>query len=240
MSAGQTAEFYRACKALEVVAPYTNITLNLVVGTISGTTNISGITDTQSILGYTYTYSQILSYMQVNAANNVNTNVQLFTGQLPSGTSISGTTNFTVATIHEKMWGLRPADDLVLFEGTVLGDGNVSMGTGVTTGEMFSAALIEISHTLGRYAGLAPYAFTRFTGVGTWDFTLNNPSYFSMNNGTTNLANWDITSTGNSGDTSAFLYPSNYITTPAFTTFYSLVTSLQPVDIQLLNALGFQ
>ena len=103
---------------------------------------------------------------------------------------------------------------------------------------------MNLTHAIGRVPyGSQPdiFDFYRFTSAGTRLFTDNIPAssaYFSLDGGNTKLADFGVSS-----DPSDFLNAPGSSLTPndAFDEFYSNnpLQSLTPVDLQMLDALGF-
>ena len=157
---------------------------------------------------------------------------------LPSGSTIQGQSQVAVWNAQLKLFGLLSPND------TTTDDGSATFATDISPSFLVGVALHELTHAMGRVPyGLQPdiFDFYRFTSVGTRLFSDNIPAsaaYFSINGGTTKLADFGVSS-----DPSDFLNPPNSNLTPndAFNEFYSGSTlqSLTTVDKEMLDALGF-
>ena len=157
---------------------------------------------------------------------------------LPNASTIQGQSQVAVWNAQLKLFGLISPND------TTTDDGSATFATDISPSLLVGVALHELTHALGRVPyGTQPDIFDlfRFTGVGTRLFTDNIPaaaSYFSVNGGTTKLADFGVSS-----DPSDFLNPPSSNLTPndAFNEFYSGSTlqSLTAVDKEMLDALGF-
>ena len=157
---------------------------------------------------------------------------------VPSGSTIQGQSQVAVWNAQLKLFGLLGPND------TTTDDGSATFATDISPSLLVGVALHELTHAMGRVPyGPQPdiFDFYRFTSVGTRLFSDNIPAsaaYFSMNGGTTKLADFGVSS-----DPSDFLNPPNSNLTPndAFDEFYSGSTlqSLTTVDKDMLDALGF-
>lgn len=154
---------------------------------------------------------------------------------LPAGTSINGQTNFYVSSSVAANFGI--------FESGV--DGYVGIQSGFTPGaQRISAFLHEIGHALGRVPGTdnsganSELDLWRFTSLGQHDFDASGnsgpTSYFSLDNGTTNITNW-----GTNHDTSDFLNNSPFANDP-FNESVGNLAQLTTADIEVMEALGFR
>ena len=157
---------------------------------------------------------------------------------LPSGSTIQGQSQVAVWNAQLKLFGLLSSNN------TTTDDGSATFATDISPSLLVGVALHELTHAMGRVPyGPQPdiFDFYRFTSVGTRLFSDNIPAsaaYFSINGGTTKLADFGVSS-----DPSDFLNPPNSNLTPndAFNEFYSGSTlqSLTTVDKEMLDALGF-
>ena len=157
---------------------------------------------------------------------------------LPTGSTIQGQSQVAVWNAQLKLFGLISPNS------TATDDGSATFATDINSNLLVGVALHELTHAMGRVPyGSEPdiFDFYRFTGPGTRLFTDNIPAssaYFSLDGGNTKLADFGVSS-----DPSDFLNAPNSNLTPndAFDEFYSNNTlqSLTPVDLQMLDALGF-
>src|ERR1700722_15710946 len=157
---------------------------------------------------------------------------------LPTTSTIQGQSQVAVWNAQLKLFGLISPNS------TTTDDGSPPFATDINSNLLVGVALHELTHAIGR----VPYGsepdiidFYRFTSAGTRLFTDNIPAtaaYFSLDGGNTKLADFGVSS-----DPSDFLNAPNSNLTPndAFDEFYSNNTlqSLTPVDLQMLDALGF-
>ena len=157
---------------------------------------------------------------------------------LPTGSTIQGQSQVAVWNAQLKLFGLISPNS------TTTDDGSATFATDINPNLLVGVALHELTHAIGRVPyGSEPdiFDFYRFTSPGTRLFTDNIPAssaYFSLDGGNTKLADFGVSS-----DPSDFLNAPNSNLTPtdAFDEFYSNNTlqSLTPVDLQMLDALGF-
>jgi serralysin len=157
---------------------------------------------------------------------------------LPTGSTIQGQSQVAVWNAQLKLFGLISPNS------TTTDDGSATFATDINPNLLVGVALHELTHAMGRVPyGTEPdiFDFYRFTSAGSRLFTDNIPAtaaYFSLDGGNTKLADFGISS-----DPSDFLNAPNSNLTPndAFDEFYSNNTlqSLTPVDLQMLDALGF-
>jgi serralysin len=157
---------------------------------------------------------------------------------LPTGTTIQGQSQVAVWNAQLKLFGLISPNS------TATDDGSATFATDINPNLLVGVALHELTHAIGRVPyGSQPdiFDFYRFTSPGTRLFTDNIPAssaYFSLDGGNTRLADFGVSS-----DPSDFLNAPNSNLTPtdAFDEFYSNNTlqSLTPVDLEMLDALGF-
>ncbi|MEO6841913.1 MAG: NF038122 family metalloprotease, partial [Bradyrhizobium sp.] len=157
---------------------------------------------------------------------------------LPTGTS----DDVDVYNAQLKIFGLMDAND------TTTDDGEATFSTDIPQADLVGVALHELTHAMGRVPdGSTPDIFDlfRFTSPGQLDFDgTDNPSktnpvapaYFSLDGGTTHLADYGTTS-----DPSDFFNNGVQGPNDAFNEFYgsNTVQSLSTVDLVQLEALGF-
>jgi len=157
---------------------------------------------------------------------------------LPTGSTIQGQSQVAVWNAQLKLFGLISPNS------TTTDDGSATFATDINPNLLVGVALHELTHAIGRVPyGPQPdiFDFYRFTSAGARLFSDNIPSqaaYFSLDGGNTKLADFGVSS-----DPSDFLNAPNSSLTPtdAFDEFYSGSTlqSLTPVDLEMLDALGF-
>jgi hypothetical protein len=210
-----------------------NITLNISVGygEINGTPESSGGASAGPSGGVFVSYSQVRTWLVQNAAAEVQSGV----AALPTGTSIQGQTQVAVWHAQERLMGQLSATDPGL-------DGSAGFATDISTNLLEGVALHELTHALGRVPyGSQPDVFDlfRFTSQGTRLFSGSIPataSYFSLDGGRTDLADY-----GRTSDPSDFLNSSGRTPNDPFNEFYnaSTVQSLSRIDLLQMEALGF-
>ena len=154
---------------------------------------------------------------------------------LPAGTAAlpGGTNSFFVSTAQEKALGQYTGSATAL-------DGSIGFNVGDASKSYYweTGALVEIGHALGwmtdYYAG-APTILDlfRFALPGARQWTGGQPAYFSIDGGTTDLANFSTTFDYTLFTNVASNDPFNVAgdSTPA--------TALTSLDVEALNVLGF-
>jgi hypothetical protein len=209
-----------------------NITLNISYGW--GTIGGSSITNANTALGGAYGfnigYSTVKSWLSADAKSADDASA---VASSPNSSSAfpSSRAAFGVSTAQEKALGHFTGDPTAL-------DGEIGFGTGWTQGTIVGAALHELTHAMGRVSGWSLDLF-RYSAPGTYQFALGQAAYFSINGGTTHLANFGRTSdTGDwltNGSSSAPL-----TTNDPFNEFInSSSNALTAVDITVMDVLGF-
>lgn len=214
------------------------ITVNIAVGygeiTTGGTTTTltGGLSEAAPEPGQFFSYSTI----RADLAKSVDSAVASGVSALPLASSIQGQNRVVVWTAQEKALGLISTTAQGL-------DGAVGFSAGIAANELVGVALHELTHAMGRtgYGGPQPDIFDlyRFSSQGARLFGNADPtapaSYFSLNNGATDLADY-----GQSSDPSDYLSSGRTPHDP-FNEFYSpsTIQALTPVDILQMEALGF-
>jgi hypothetical protein len=209
-----------------------NITLNISYGW--GTIGGDPITETNTALGgafgFNIGYSTVKSWL---AADAKSADDAAAIAALPDSTSAfpHNRSSFGISTAQEKALGHFTGNASAL-------DGEIGFGTGWTQGAILGAALHELTHAMGRVSGWSLDLF-RYSAPGTNLFTLGQPAYFSIDGGTTHLANF-----GQTSDTGDWL-ASGGNSTPftrndPFDEFInSSSNALTAVDITVMDVLGF-
>lgn len=239
-----------AAALLSAAVPNTSMTLRVQVGynDLSGpggigslSTNLGASAETVSDPGY----APLVSYSAIRTAllakSNPTTALTTFANNLPATSALNGTTNFHMSTGGCKALGLFGFSGGPTSSTDARIDAYLGIGSSVPTSVLVGVALHELSHAMGRYQASAPFDFSRYTAANTRDFFSGTSSYFSMDNGTTNLANY-----GSSSDVGDFLNGGvqDGAANDAFDEFYITTTpnslqTLTAVDIQLLNCMGY-
>ena len=122
-------------------------------------------------------------------------------------------------------------------------DGAIGFGTALASNSWFSVALHEITHAMGRLTGVDPSSLVtsdpwlfdlyRYSGPNEYQWAGGQPGYFSLDDGRTPLANFDLYSDPSdfAGDSLTPADPFNATAAP--------VNSLTPADISVMDLLGF-
>jgi hypothetical protein len=223
--------FDQAAAAFQSVL-FNPVTVNLKVswGNINGQalpSNALGTSST-SLYGY-FSYAQMVSWLRASTATAAD---QQAYGTLPASAP-AGESRYVLTAAQAKALGLVAAtgtstDGSIGF-GVNSYDFNPSDGITYGTYDFTGVAEHEISEVLGRISGLTSttpsYATAldlfRFSSTGVRTFSYNGNGYFSIDNGTTDLANFnDSTYGGDRGDwystnlttdmADAFTYPSTH------------------------------
>lgn len=239
---GAPAGFFTAMAA---AAQYLDslITNNIIVNIQVGWGESGGQSLGSGVLGEGGGYGTILSYSQVKSDLLANSN-SAADANLPT-TGPSNGAGLLVSLAQEKAWGLVSAngtevDGVVGFSSST--NWNFSTNNTAVAGQytFLADALHELTHALGRDSGLnAGSPFTvmdlfQYASPGVIQTQVGGASYFSINGGATNLANFATTS-----DLSDW---SNTVPNDSFDAFLSAGTAnpVSSTDITLMNVLGFQ
>ncbi len=174
------------------------------------------------------------STVRADLVNNASPGDTTFNA-LPTGSTFAGQSQVAVWYAQEKLWGL------ISPTGTEV-DGSATFSTDINPNLLVGVALHELTHAMGRVPyGAQPdiFDFYRFTspGVNLLSGSSTAPAaYFSLNGGTTKLADY-----GQTSDPSDFLNSGMQGSTDPFNEFYggSTQQSLTAIDLKELDALGF-
>lgn len=155
---------------------------------------------------------------------------------LPATSSIQGQSNVAVWGAQLKLLGLTSANS------TTTDDASAYFATDISGNLLTGVAFHELTHALGRVPyGSAPDIFDlfRFTSAGTRLFSGSLPAqaaYFSVDGGTTTLANYGMNS-----DPSDFLNSGIQGSNDPFNEYYSgsTIQGLTLVDLVQMEALGY-
>jgi len=218
-----------------------NITVNIKVsyGTF-GTASLPNQNTSEGDIGYSgngtegtgvaESYSNLRSLLASHA-----TSPDDFTSvnSLPNTATLQGRSSFTIGTAQGKALGVVAANSSVI-------DGQVGMGTNFAGNVLISGALHELTHAMGRIAGLSLDLF-RFNEDHSGNHVFGfgrpaTPAYFSIDGGTTDLADFGINS-----DPGDFLNPPNSNLTPndPFNENVGNRGALTAVDVTVMDVLGF-
>jgi VCBS repeat-containing protein len=184
--------------------------------------------------GQFVSYSTVRSDLIANAAPG-----DTSFNALPTGSTIQGQSQVAVWNAQLKLFGL-------ISPTATAADGSASFATDISSSLLVGVALHELTHAIGRVPYGQPdgpqpdiFDFYRFTSPGTLLITDNMPAssaYFSLNGGTTKIADFGVSS-----DPSDFLNSGVQGGNDPFNEFYSGSTlqTLTPIDKEMLDALGF-
>ncbi len=208
------------------------VNINVSYGTYAGTALPNQNTSEGNIgaggdgVGVPESYSDLRNLLVTYATSTDDTTS---VNNLPTGSSIGGQSSFVIGTAQAKALGLVSATDTT-------GDGQVGMGTSFTGDVLFAGALHELTHAMGRIAGLSLDLF-RFNEDGSLNHVFGGtiPSasaYFSIDGGATEIADFGISS-----DPGDFLNGGVQGTDP----FNEIVggRGLTAADITEMDVLGF-
>jgi len=219
-----------------------NITVNIQVGwgEVAGQSLATGDLGEGGANGVIMSYTQLKADLLANSSSAADATAY---ASLPT-TDISNGAGFFVSAAEEKAWGLISAtgagvDGAVGF-GTS-GPYNYSTTATGVSGEysLLGVALHELTHALGRDSGLnvgsslGVMDLFQYASHGVIQTQVGGASYFSINGGATNLANFSSTS-----DLADW---SNTVPNDSFDAFATPGASLpmSQTDITLMNVLGF-
>ena len=209
-----------------------NITLNITYGwgTIGGNPITNANTALGGAYGFNIGYSTVKSWLSADAKSADDATA---VASLPNASSAfpNSRASFGVSTAQEKALGHFTGDPNAL-------DGQMGFGTGWTQGAIVGAALHELTHAMGRLSSWSMDLF-RYSAPGTYQFTLGQPAYFSIDGGNTHLANF-----GQTSDTGDWLTNGNSlapftINDPLNEFINSSSNALTAVDITVMDVLGF-
>ncbi|MBV8912522.1 MAG: NF038122 family metalloprotease [Acetobacteraceae bacterium] len=188
------------------------VTVNVKVswGNINGQalpSNALGVSST-SLYGY-FSYAQMKSWLTASAATAADRQAY---ATLPA-TAPAGESQYVLTSAQAKALGLVAPNGTALDGSIGFGaspyDFNPSDGISAGTYDFVAVAEHELSEVLGRISGLSSSApayataldLFRFTSDGVRTFSYTGNGYFSIDNGTTDLANFNhSTSGGDRGD----------------------------------------
>ena len=132
--------------------------------------------------GVTVSYANLVTDLANDAKDSTNS---FSVSKLPGGTSLQGHSSFVIGSAQAKALGLLAGNNSAI-------DGQIGMGTNFTGNVLIAGALHEITHAMGRIAGLGMDVF-RFNAPANHVFGGAIPapaSYFSIDGGFTKLADF--------------------------------------------------
>jgi hypothetical protein len=162
---------------------------------------------------FTYTYGQVTGALSSDSKTSDDATT---VASLAASDPISGTHSWTMVRAEAKALGLiagtaTGSDGSMTFSNSAAFDFDNS--NGVTSGQydFYGVVAHELSELMGREvnaignnvatgAGYHPLDLFKYSGTGAHVFAGTTPGYFSVNNGTTNLANFNTNPNGDFGD----------------------------------------
>ncbi len=181
--------------------------------------------------GTTVSYATVKSWLTADATLP---DEQQAIASLPASTSaFPGSANvFYVSSAQEKAFGVYTGSSSTV-------DGAIAFGTGSTSADFLEGALHEIGHALGRttdfYAGDPTIMdLFRYSSAGQYNWTGYTSSYFSLNGGRTDLADFSTVS-----DYADLAVDSLALNDPYDWMINGTAHTLTSLDIELMNVLGF-
>ena len=221
-----------------------NITVSIAVGwgEDSGSPVVGGALATGEPTTYSVSYASLTSALQKAAVAN---GVSSLVANIPAADPTSGAGTWVVSSAQAQALGLNV--------GTSSSDGHMGFATaplslawsyvpnqtGISQFDFIDTALHEISHALGRvnlstgsyttgaYGALNLYTYA---SPGNLQLGIATPAYFSVDGGSTNLNNFDMSSNGDPGDwtinTDSFGGGTNALPAPMSTTDWLVMESL--------------
>ncbi|MBV8681760.1 MAG: NF038122 family metalloprotease [Caulobacteraceae bacterium] len=202
------------------------------------------------LYGY-YGYSTLKSYLSAHATANPSDKALLSAVAHLPASAPSGVSNYVVPSAEAKALGLisptqTSFDGYIGFGSGLAFDYDPSNGISAGTYDFEAVAAHEMDEVLGRISGLADSSPTyrtvfdlyRYSSPGVISFAFNSPAYFSVNGGTTNLGEFNVSSSG--GDRGDW---ANYGATVTDIQDAFLTTgrrsNLTAADLSALDALGY-
>jgi len=207
-----------------------NIVVNIAVGwgEIGGTTiTQSGIAEGGPSGGIWVGYSGLKSGLIAHATS---TDDATAIAALPGTINPNGNGNVAVWRSQEKALGMIAGNDAGL-------DGRIGFSTNFPSSTWVGAALHEITHAMGRTSGYSPYGIEdlmRYSAPGVHAFSGGTSQYFSIDNGTTRIANFS-----NSSDYGDWASDSLTVNDPYNAFISTGANSLTAADLRVMDAIGF-
>lgn len=221
------------------------ITIDVGYGEVGGTRLSGGVLGESSTFLNSYSYSDLVTAMKLDAKSASDTSaIASLAASDPTG---GGT--YWVSTAEARALGLAPNDTSV--DGYVgfssapgMFDYNNANGVRAGTYDFYDVVLHEITEVMGRQTldgqsvanttGYEPLDLFHYSAPGVQTFSGATPGYFSINGGTTNLANFNTNPSGDFGDwAGTSIDAMNAFGTPG------VVEPMSPADITALDVLGW-
>lgn len=224
------------------------VTLNLSIGygEVNGTALGSNALGASESYLNSYSYSSLRSALTADASSAVD---QSAAASLPASSPVNG--QFWTTTAQAKALGLAAAtgtstDGYIGFSSALPFTYNDSSGVASGTYDFNGVALHEMTEVMGRmlFTGgtVAGYAnsytlldLMHYSAAGARDFSASTPGYFSVDNGQTNLGNFNTVSGGDAGDWSSTM---GYNSFDAFS-YSGVVNPVTTNDLREIDAIGW-
>jgi hypothetical protein len=154
---------------------------------------------------------------------------------------------FFITAAQEKAWGLlsptaSEIDGTIGFSSTEPFSFNPNARAQPGTYDFIGTAEQEITHALGRFAGLqyapgvySPMDLVRYASPGKLELAKDLPSYFSINGGNTNLVPFDTNPYGDPGD-----WASGVLNDSFGYGYTNSTESVSATDVTLMDVLGYK
>jgi hypothetical protein len=197
----------------------------------------------------TFSFSQITTQL---AAHSKSVDDAFAIASLPTADPIPGTHHYVMTTAEAKALGLRGASTAL--DGTTTFASNARFdydrSDGITAGQYDFQGTVahEFSEIMGRELnaignevqtgeanGYYPYDLFKFTAEGARSFVGTTPGYFSLDNGTTNLNDFNVDKEGDFGDWAASAGDDSFL---AFSGT-GVVNAVTPTDLRVMDVLGW-
>ena len=214
------------------------VTVNIAVGygECNGIPMGNGALGTSSKFLQTYSYTQLKNALVADASSATDASA---VASLPAANPTGAT--YMVSNAEAKALHLMTGngqDGSVGFCSTVAWDYDNS--NGITHGQydFYATAAHEITEVMGRVAWDNPYSaldLFHFSAPGVRTFSGTTPGYFSVDNGATNLADFNTNPNGDFGDWAGSAGPDAFLAAGSA----NIVEPITPVDLQVMDALGW-
>lgn len=243
--ANYTTDANTAAALLMAAFPNTNVTLTIQVGynEIAGQSIPPVASEATDNGVVSIAYTTVRSAMQARATATGNASLVAAANNLPSGSTIGGTSTLVVSWGVCKLLGIfgvtggpTSATDTSQPDGWM----GITSGWSTSVGGTVDVFLHELSHAMGRVPGEVSFNLTRFTAPGVREVGGAHGAtvYFSLDNGTTNLALYDTNNDPSDFDDSVLAPGGGHDSFDAHQ-FSDSVQVLTPLNIQLMNSMGY-
>lgn len=196
---------------------------------------------------FTYTYDQIKTALTSDSKTSDDSTT---VASLPSTDPISGTHSWTMVRAEAKALGLiagnaTGSDGSMTFSNTAAFDFDNSDGVTAGQYDFYGVVAHEITELMGREVnaignnvatgpGYHPLDLFKYSGTGAHVYVGTTPGYFSVNNGTTSLANFNTNPNGDFGDWASGINDS-------FLAFSNsgVVNPVSSFDLRVMDVIGW-